>query len=191
MISRHISCTYTRPVFTVTCPHVQAINVMSTLEYASSWFMFRIRRVYNCLIALNKLLDIVILLPSTRDCSFSILLSSVSHKDETRFIVCLSASFIRFIFTISYSIHQGWSLLYLHRDTKGFPFDNHLRNTSWTPHSHSRKPDPTLPTRPTLFLRSVHFEDKSTYHISHYKLGNDRSFTIELAVLHSTLCFTL
>jgi hypothetical protein len=88
MISRHISCTYTRPVFTVTCPHIQAINVMSTPEYASSWFMFRIRRVYNCLIALNKLLDLVILLPSTRDCSFSILLGKPLERQNQ--IHCLS-----------------------------------------------------------------------------------------------------
>jgi hypothetical protein len=62
--------------------------------------------------------------------------------------LCLSVC-TSFIYTTT-TIHQGWSLFYRHKDTEGFPF--YIRYTSWTPHSHSRKPqlNSTYPPNPVF-----------------------------------------
>jgi hypothetical protein len=81
--------------------------------------------------------------------------------------LCLSVC-TSFIYTTT-TIHRGWPLLSPTQGHKGIPF----RYTSWTPHSHSRKPNSTLPTRPTLFSRSVHFEHISVFTYHTYQLGID------------------
>jgi hypothetical protein len=116
--------------------------------------MSRIRtRPIIALIALNKLLNIVILYSLTRDCSFSLhpSVKPPDHKDKSRFIVCLHKFHLYYYYTsrlVPALSTQGH---------KGIPFC--IRYTSWTPHPHSqsRKLNSTLPTRPTLFFEVCAF----------------------------------